>query len=268
MPRFAVTVVGDFEDYNVPKTIKDDKGNTIPNPDYDHKQTLRYQISQQIKELIKHPHSALCITIPTLGGDSKVEIKITPLSVQTEEGHFRMYRKDIRDEVIHAHKVDPSRLAIFDAGNLNGTNSDNTKESYKYGTVAPVKSELEAMINQVREEVGVTSWAFEIVDVNPIDYTKDKELAQFMFSCAAMTPMDLINTFGEKFGLTVKDPDDPYLNSYYLNNVPLEKVWETSETNPYLEADNILGDLEDNLRGDSDELSSEESEESNISLED
>ena len=268
MPRFAVTVVGDFEDYNVPKMIKDDNGNTILNPEYDVTQTLRYQISQQIKELIKHPHSALCITIPTLGGDSKVDIKITPLSVQTEEGHFRMYRKDIRDEAIHAHKVDPSRLAIFDAGNLNGTNSENTKESYKYGTVAPVKSELEAMINQVREEVGVTSWAFEIVDVNPIDYTKDKELAQFMFSCAAMTPMDLINTFGEKFGLTVKDPDDPYLNSYYLNNVPLEKVWETSETNPYLEADNILGDLEDNLRGDSDELSSEESEESNISLED
>ena len=269
MPRFAVTVTGDFEDYNVDKTITDDDGTVRDNPEYDETKTLRYQISQQIKQLIKHPHSALCITIPTLGGDSNVEIKITPLQVQTEEGHFRMYRKDIRDEVIHGHKVDPSRLAIFDAGSLNGTNSDNTRESYKYGTVAPIKSELEAMVNQTKEELGVNSWEFKIVDVNPIDYSKDKELAAFLFSCAAMTPMDLINTFGEKFGLTVDDPDDPYLNSYYLNNVPLEKVWNNNESNPYLEVDSILGDLEDNLRGESDDLTDpiEDSEETDISSE-
>ena len=84
-----------------------------------------------------------------------------------------------------------------------------------------------------------------------------------------MTPMDLINTFGEKFGLSPKDPDDPYLNSYYLNNVPLEKVWETSENNPYLEADELLGDLEGKLRGETgDEFSIEESEESDTGLED
>lgn len=269
MPRFAVTITGDFQDYDVPKTIEDEHGHTITNPDYDERKTLRYQISQQIKELIKHPHSALCITIPTMGSDSNVEVKITPLSVQTEEGHFRMYRKDIRDEVIHSHKVDPSRLAIFDAGNLNGTNSENTKESYKYGTVAPVKSELEAMINQVREELEVNTWEFKIVDVNPVDYSRDKELAQFLFSCAAMTPMDLINTFGEKFGLSPKDPDDLYLNSYYLNNVPLEKVWESSENNPYLEADELLGDWEGKLRGETgDEFSSEESEERDTGFED
>ena len=267
MPRFAVTVVGDFQDYDVPKTITDENGKTIPNPEYDERKTLRYQISQQIKDLIKHPHSAICITIPTHGSDSNVEIKITPLSVQTEDGHFRMYRKDIRDEVIHTHKVDPSRLAIFDSGSLNGTNSENTKESYKYGTVAPVKSELESMINQVREELRVTTWQFKIVDVNPVDYSKDKELAQMLFNCAAMTPMDLINKFGEKFGLSPKDPDDPYLNSYYLNNVPLEKVWENSENNPYLEADGILEDLEDKLRGNIDD-SDKESEEPTVSIED
>ena len=271
MPRFAVTVTGDFMDYNVPKTITTKDGKEINNPDYDETKTLRYQISQQVKELIKHPHSALCITIPTLGSEKSAEVKITPLSVQTEEGHFRMYRKDIRDEVIHAHKVDPSRLAIFDAGNLNGTNSENTKESYKYGTVAPVKSELEAMINQVTEELGVNSWIFEIVDVNPIDYTKDKELAMFLFSSAAMTPMDLINNFGEKFGLTPKDPEDPYLNSYYLNNVPLERVWNETEQNPYAELDSILNNVESDLRGETadDDLTADNgSEEETTSISD
>jgi len=265
MPKFAVTVTGDFLDYDVEPYIEDpETGKKVPNPEYDETQTLRWKISEQIKQIIKHPHSALCITIPSQGEDSNVEVKIIPLSVQTEEGHFRMYRKDIRDEVIHANKVDPSRLAIFDAGNLNGTNSDNTKESYKYGTVAPIKAELESMINQLKEELGITSWDFRIVDVNPIDYTKDKELAAFLFASAAMTPMDLINNFGDHFGLSPKDPDDPYLNSYYLNNVPLEQIWNNTENNPYAEVDSILGNLEDSLRGESNNLIDNNDTNSNI----
>ena len=150
MPKFAVTVTGDFADYDVDPT--DDE--------YDFTQTLRYKIGQQIKEVIKHPHSAICITIPSEGEEGNVDLKITPLSVQTEEGHFRMYRKDTRDEVIHAHHVDPSRLGIYDAGALNGNNSDNTSASYKYGTIAPIKAELESLVNLIANDLEITSWRF------------------------------------------------------------------------------------------------------------
>lgn len=246
MPKFAVTVTGDFQEYEEEPYIETDDGRKIENPRYDETQTLRYKISEQIKQVIRHPHSALCITIPSGGADGKVEIKITPLSVRTEEGHFRMYRKDNRDEVIHSHQVDPSRLGIFDAGNLNGTNSDNTRKSYKYGTVAPLKADLEAMVNQLREELGVTSWEFKIVDVDPIDYTSKKELADFLFARGAMTINDLIRAFGEEFGIDV-DPDDPYLEARYINNVPLEKVWNSTENNPYAEMDSIFNNLENRL---------------------
>ena len=131
MPKFAITVTGDFADYDLDPT----------DPDYDITQTLRYKIGQQIKEVIKNPHSAICITIPSEGEDGNVKLDITPLSVQTEEGHFRLYRKDTRDEVIHSHHVDPSRLGIYDAGSLNGGNSESTMASYKYGTIAPIKAE-------------------------------------------------------------------------------------------------------------------------------
>lgn len=250
MPAFAVTVTGDFQDYNEPKTIRDKDGNTIANPKYDETQTLRYKITEQIKQVIKNPHSAICITVPTASEDAHVEIKITPLSVKTEEGHFRMYRKDVRDEVIHGHKVDPSRLAIFDTGNLNGTNSDNTKASYKYGVIAPIKSEIEAMINQTGNELGCTNWRFRINDVDPINYKNDIELADFLFARGAMTIMDLINNFGDKFGLNVENTEDKYLNARYLNGVPLEQVWNQSEQNPYNELDSILGRVENGLNGD------------------
>ena len=240
MPKFAITVTGDFADYDVEP---DD-------PDYDYTKTLKYRISEQIREVIKNPHSAICITIPSEGEEGNVDLKITPLSVQTEEGHFRMYRKDTRDEVIHSHHVDPSRLGIYDAGSLNGTNSDNTMASYKYGTVAPIKAECEALINLIAKELEVTTWKFCIEDVAPIDYNKDLALADFLFARGAMTIKDLIDNFGSKFGLDIEgEEEDYYLNARYLNNVPLEQVWNNTEDNPYLEVDSILANLEESVRG-------------------
>ena len=272
MPKFAITVTGDFQDYEEEPYIEteDNEGHITKteNPDYDITKTLKYKISQQIKEVIKHPHSAICITVPSDGVDGHVDLKITPLSVQTEEGHFRMYRKDTRDEVIHSHQVDPSRLGIFDAGNLNGTNSQSTYNSYKYGTIAPIKSELEAMINQIGAELGVTSWKFSIVDVDPIDYSKDMELADFLFARGAMTIKELIDNFGEKFGITIEDIDDPYLNMRFMNGTPLEQLGNPSENNPYIEVDSIIGNLEGRLRGESGIDNNEEpGEESDSSIE-
>ena len=238
MPKFAITVTGDFADYDVEPE----------DPEYDVTKTLRYKIGEQIREVIKNPHSAICITIPSEGEEGNVALNITPLSVQTEEGHFRMYRKDTRDEVLHAHHVDPSRLGIYDAGSLNGGNSDNTMASYKYGTVAPIKAECEALINLIAKELEVTTWKFSIEEVAPIDYTKDLTLAEFLFARGAMTIKELIDNFGGKFGLDIAgEEDDYYLNARYLNGVPLEQVWNQTEDNPYLEVDSILASLEGNL---------------------
>ena len=62
-----------------------------------------------------------------------------------------------------------------------------------------------------------------------------------------MTIMDLINNFGDEFGLAVDNPDDPYLNSRFLNNVPLENVFNQAEQNSYLEEKSILKGLEGKL---------------------
>ena len=240
MPKFAITVTGDFADYDVEPT----------DPDYDITQTLRYKIGQQIKEVIKNPHSAICITIPSEGEEGNVNLDITPLSVQTEEGHFRMYRKDTRDEVIHAHHVDPSRLGIYDSGNLNGTNAGITQNSYKYGTIAPLKRELEDLVNLIGNDLEITSWRFNIEDVAPIDYTKDIVLAEFLFARGAMTIRDLVDNFGNKFGLTIED-DEPYMDIRFINNTPLDNLMNTVESNPLLEADTILEQAERVVRGDS-----------------
>ncbi len=247
MPAFAITITGDFSDYDVERYIEstDNEGNTIKieNPEYDYTQTIRYKISQQIKEVIKNPHSAICITIPSEGEDGNVEVKIQPLSVQQEEGSFRVFLKDERDEIIHAHKVDPSRLGIYDAGKLNGTNSQFTDNSYKYSTVAPIKKEAEDLINLIaKNELKVTSWEYVASDLDPKDYRNDMAIAEFLFARAAMTPRDLINNFGDQFGLTAPE-DNAYLDEFYLNNTPLKQLWNTVEDNPSLEQQTIIATL-------------------------
>lgn len=249
MPAFAVTITGDFQDYKEEPYIKDENGNTIENPAYDVTQTIRYRISQQIKEVIKNPHSAICITIPSEGEDGQVEVKIQPLSIQQEEGSFRVFLKDERDEIIHAHKVDPSRIGIYDAGKLNGTNSAYTDNSYKYSTVAPIKKEAEELINMLaRNELQVTAWEYQSSDLDPKDYKNDMDLAGFLFARAAMTPRDLINVFGDQFGIDVPE-DCEYLDEYYINNQPLKQLWNNVENNNNLEAQTIIKTLNDNLWG-------------------
>jgi hypothetical protein len=123
--------------------------------------------------------------------------------------------------------------------------------SYKYGKIAPIKSEIEDLVNLIGEELEVTSWKFCIEDVAPIDYTKDLALADFLFQRGAMTIKDLIDNFGSKFGLTVEDADDYYLNARYINGVPLEQVWNTGdESNPYLEEETILETFTNAVTGD------------------
>ena len=57
-----------------------------------------------------------------------------------------------------------------------------------------------------------------------------------------MTIQDLIDNLGGKFGLSTTDIDNEYyLNSRYINGVPLEQVWNAGEeSNPYLEEETIL----------------------------
>ena len=85
------------------------------------------------------------------------------------------------------------------------------------------------------------------------------EIAEFLFARAAMTPRDLINNFGDQFGLTAPE-DNPYLDEYYLNNQPLESLWNNVENNDNLESQTIISTLEKGLWNDNNADASEPTE--------
>ena len=73
-----------------------------------------------------------------------------------------------------------------------------------------------------------------------------------------MTIRDLVENFGNKFGLTT-DENEPYLDIRFINNQPLDNLMNQVESNPYLEVDTILSSLEKEVRGEtSEEFESQE----------
>lgn len=252
VPAFAVTVTGDFTDYDVEP---DD-------PDYDYTKTLKYKISQQLKEVMKHPHSAVTILVPSEGEEGNVEVKLQQLSVDSKEASFRLYRSDNRDEVINAHKVPPYRVGVNITGTLGGNNSEISDEIYKDGTIAPLVRTNEDDINLLlRNEFGVTDWRFQLEGINKKNTKEEFEIARSLVEHAAMTPNELRTYFGETFGLT--SSDDPLLDLFYMNGKPLE---DESVDLPAAN-DMVLNDLENSLwsmNDDKSESNQEDTEDSAI----
>lgn len=240
MPAFAVMVSGDFRDYDEEPYLE----NGEPNPDYDVTKTLRYRISQQLKEVIRNPHSALSILIPSEGEEGNVNVELKPLNVNTQEASFRLYRVDNRDEVIQSHRVPPYKLGINENGSLGGSNIKDATVNYKNDVVAPIRDDDETLINQlIQKEYDITEWMFKIIEHDNRDYAGDVAIIKELFNMACMTPRQIIENIGDKFGLTAP-ADNTYLDEYYLNGQPLRNVWNNVENNPNLESQTILDTLD------------------------
>ena len=63
-------------------------------------------------------------------------------------------------------------------------------------------------------------------DLDPKDFAGDVVLIEKAFNMASITPNQIINLIGSKFGL--KPSNNPYMDEYYLNGTPLEQVWSNN----------------------------------------
>lgn len=236
MPTFAVTITGDFWDYDVDPE----------DPEYDITKTLKYKISQQLKEVIKNPHSAVTITVPSAGDEGNVDVNIQPLSVDTKEASFRMYRADNRDEILAAHGVPPYRLGLAITGSLGGNVAEESSSIYNISVVQPLKNDNENMINLlIRNEFEITDWKFSINDIDKRDTDKDLDRAQKLFNMGAITPREIIEYFGKPFGATA-DEYDSTLDEHFINGNPISNLMGYTNGMDVMN-DNFMNNLEDNL---------------------
>lgn len=215
VPAFAVYITGDFDEGET-----DENGMT----------ELEQAIQDHFKELPKHPHSTLVLSIPsnppTGPGMSAGEVKVTmqPLATDVKDASFRLYRKDNRDEVISAHATPPYRIGISETGSLGGSTARETTDIYKNSVIKPRQETLETLINQhiIWSETGFATgdWEFKFREIDTADEKHDVDVMVKLFGVGAATPNNIIQHFGERFGL--EPVEHPAMDAHYIGGRPID----------------------------------------------
>lgn len=235
VPTYSVSVLGDFDPGKKdPKTGKTE---------------MQTNIENKFKSFKKNPHSVMITTIPSRKGAKNVEIRFEKLSVETKEASFRMYRVDNRDEILTSHGVDPNRAGVITTGALGGNVAGETKKNYKESVVIPQQRTLAALINKyiVRHEWGfkIFDYKFELKTLDTDDLTQKIDNDCKLMDHAGLSPNELRRRNGLE-----PITDNPLMDMYYLNNVPLEEDRDVDPVVANLEnlRDNIIKEVENNAK--------------------
>lgn len=212
VPAYAVFITGDFD----PGEPDPDTGMT----------ELEESIEKHFKNLSESPHSTLIMTVPSRENSTgDVKIDFQPLATDVKDASFRLYRKDNRDEIISAHGVPPYRLGITETGSLGGSTAAESTEIYKNSVINPRQELLESLINQyiIQDENGFATkdWAFKFRGIDTKDEAHDIEIAGSLFGMGAFRIRDVIQAFGQRFGIE-DDPEDERLDMRFVQGQPLE----------------------------------------------
>lgn len=219
VPSLAVFITGDFDPGpEIPGTEeKDEGGNPIPGTG---RTALEDTLEGLFADLPENPHSSIVLTLPTRDTDREnagVEVEFKPLSTDVKDASFRLYRKDNRDEVIHAHGVPGYRIGINEEGSLGGSTARESTEIYKRSILEPRQTMLEDEINTylLQRGLGVTDWEWKLDEIDARDETADLNRDTQLFDRAALTP----NELRERAGL--KRIEHPAMDLCYLSGKPI-----------------------------------------------
>lgn len=224
MPSYAVVVTGDF-----------DAGADPDDPDYDETETLKYKIRENMENAVKNPHSAFAMLVPSTEGN--VHVQFHKLNAGSNEASFRLFRADNREEVMSAHGVPPYRIGLAINGSLGGSTSVESGNIYNTSIIQPIKKKNEDIVNQILvdeynriygEHLTYLDWVFKIEDIDKRDYLKDLQSASMLFNMGAMTPRQICESLGKQIG-AVADPDNPYLDEYFIHGTPLSLMFNNAE---------------------------------------
>lgn len=114
-------------------------------------------------------HRTLYIPLPGDSDGNKVEFKMEPIENGIQDGSFKEYRKQNRDDILIAHQVPISKLGGTDSGIAAALSQDRT---FKEQVARPAQEHLEKMVNKIIKE------KTDILELKFNELTLTDEIAQ------------------------------------------------------------------------------------------
>ena len=148
-------------------------------------------------------HRTLYIPLPADSDTNKVEFKMEPIENGIQEGSFKEYRKQNRDDILVAHQVPLSKLGGGDSGSIAAALAQD--RTFKEQVARPAQRQLEKMINKViREKTDILEFKFN-------ELTLTDEIAQSqILERYVKTQIMLPNEARTALGMPQRDGgDDP-----------------------------------------------------------
>ena len=152
-------------------------------------------------------HRTLYIPLPGDSENNKVEFKMEPIENGIQEGSFKEYRKQNRDDILIAHQVPISKLGGSDSAAIAAAISQD--RTFKEQVSRPAQRYLEKMINKVvKEKTDVLELKFN--ELTLTDEIAQSQILERYVKTQVMTP----NEAREKLDLPQRpDGDSPFVMS-------------------------------------------------------
>ena len=151
-------------------------------------------------------HRTLYIPLPGDTDQNKVEFKMEPIENGIQDGSFKEYRKQNRDDILIAHQVPISKLGGSDSGIAAALSQDRT---FKEQVARPAQHHLEKVINKIiKEKTDVLELKFN--ELTLTDEIAQSQILERYVKTQVMTP----NEAREALDLPQrKDGDEPFIMS-------------------------------------------------------
>ena len=143
-----------FENKAVPRYVITLKGAKL-SPDAEDKMFRFLQTGLKAQS-----HRTLYIPLPGDGDHNKVEFKMEPIENGIQEGSFREYRKQNRDDIFIAHQMPISKIGGSDSGGLAAALSQD--RTFKEQVSRPEQRHLEKVVNKIiKEKTDILEFKFK-----------------------------------------------------------------------------------------------------------
>ena len=253
IPALLITITGDFQDYDVPRQVMNEEGVLVDNPDYDPKLTLKSQIQEMTRKVLKNPQSTMVITAPSSDPDSNVEVRVEKLDTDVNDASFRLYRIDNREEVAVADGVPLERLGVAVTGQLNGSVAEELGDTYADIMIPNIMSEMEQVIDDIfLKELEITDWIFQLDTFRKKDARKELDMGVIVLEHGGLSIGEFATYFGKQFGAEI--PDIPLMNYRIVCGQLVDDNGYPISNSVGAEADDFLKGLEDELVGEAEEI--------------
>lgn len=149
-------------------------------------------------------HRTLYIPLPGDTENNKVQFEMKPIENGVQEGSFKEYRLQNRNDILVAHQVPLSKLGGGDSGSIaNALAQDRT---FKEQVSRPAQNEISKLINKiVREKTDILELKFN--ELTLTDEIAQSQILERYVKTQVMMP----NEAREKLGLPqIKDGDIPF----------------------------------------------------------